>query len=38
MHFISEDLEHYIERHSDEVPEILQQLERETWQKIIQFK
>jgi caffeoyl-CoA O-methyltransferase len=35
MHFISEDLEHYIERHSDEVPEILQQLERETWQKII---
>jgi caffeoyl-CoA O-methyltransferase len=35
MHFLSEDLEHYIERHSDEVPEILQQLERETWQKII---
>lgn len=35
MHFISEDLEDYIERHTDAVPEILQQLERETWQKII---
>ena len=36
MHFISEELEHYIENHSEEEPELLQQLNRETHQKILQ--
>lgn len=36
MHFIPEDLEAYIVNHSDEEPELLQQLTRETYQKILQ--
>ena len=36
MNFISEDLEHYIETHSEDEPELLQQLNRETHQKILQ--
>jgi predicted O-methyltransferase YrrM len=35
MHFISEALEEYVERHSTDVSPLLQQLERTTWQKII---
>jgi caffeoyl-CoA O-methyltransferase len=35
MHFISEDLEHYIERHSQTEPELLAQLNKETYQKIL---
>ncbi len=36
MHFISEELESYIENHSENEPELLQQLNRETHQKIMQ--
>jgi len=36
MHFISEDLENYVTAHSENEPEILQQLNRETHQKILQ--
>src|SRR5690606_14140044 len=36
MHFISEELENYIEKHSAAEPELLQQLNRETFQKILQ--
>ena len=36
MHFISEELEHYIENHSEDEPELLHQLNRETHQKILQ--
>jgi len=36
MHFISEELENYIEQHSAAEPELLQQLNRETYQKILQ--
>ena len=36
MHFISDELEHYIEAHSENEPELLQQLNRETHQKIMQ--
>lgn len=36
MHFISNELESYIENHSDAEPELLQQLNRETHQKIMQ--
>lgn len=35
MHFISEELEQYIEKHSATEPEILQQLTKETYQKIL---
>src|SRR5690606_14499502 len=36
MHFISDQLEHYIESHSENEPELLKQLSRETHQKILQ--
>lgn len=36
MHFISEQLEAYLETHSEDEPALLQQLNRETHQKILQ--
>jgi len=36
MHFISEALEDYIARHSEDEPELLQRLNKETHQKILQ--
>lgn len=36
MHFLSEDLDRYIVTHSENEPELLQQLTRETYQKILQ--
>lgn len=36
MHFISEELEHYIANHSQNEPELLAKLNRETHQKILQ--
>ena len=36
MHFISEELEHYVENHSQNEPELLVQLFKETYQKILQ--
>ncbi len=36
MHFLSEDLDDYIVRHSEDEPELLQELNRETYQKILQ--
>lgn len=35
MNFISQKIVDYAERHTDEEPKILQELRRETWQKII---
>ncbi|WP_223032892.1 O-methyltransferase [Hanstruepera marina] len=36
MHFLSDDLDQYIVQHSENEPELLQQLTRETYQKILQ--
>jgi predicted O-methyltransferase YrrM len=36
MHFISQELEDYIEQHSQNEPELLAQLNRETYQKVLQ--
>lgn len=36
MHFIPEDLDNYVVNHSEDEPELLQQLTRETYQKILQ--
>ncbi|KAF2518133.1 O-methyltransferase [Flavobacterium salilacus subsp. salilacus] len=36
MHFISEDIENYSEQHSENEPELLMELNRETHQKILQ--
>lgn len=36
MHFIKEDLDNYVVAHSEDEPELLQQLTRETYQKILQ--
>ena len=36
MHFISEDLDNYVVNHSEDEPALLQQLTRETYQKILQ--
>lgn len=36
MHFISEELENYVELHSENEPELLEKLFRETHQKILQ--
>lgn len=36
MHFLPEDIDDYVERHSENEPELLQQLNRETNQKILQ--
>ena len=35
MHFLSEDLEEYIAQHSENEPELLTQLNKETYQKIL---
>ena len=35
MHFLSDDLENYIEQHSENEPELLAQLNKETYQKIL---
>ena len=36
MHFIPEELDNYVVNHSENEPELLQQLSRETYQKILQ--
>ena len=36
MHFLPEDLDNYVVNHSENEPELLQQLTRETYQKILQ--
>lgn len=36
MHFIPDDLDNYVVAHSENEPELLQQLTRETYQKILQ--
>ena len=36
MQFLPEDLDDYIVKHSQDEPELLQQLNRETYQKILQ--
>lgn len=36
MHFIPQKLDHYVVAHSQQEPELLQQLTRETYQKILQ--
>ena len=36
MHFIPEELDDYVVKHSEDEPELLQQLNRETYQKILQ--
>ncbi len=36
MHFIPQKLDDYIVKHSEDEPELLQQLDRETYQKILQ--
>ena len=36
MHFIPEELDDYVVAHSEKEPELLQQLNRETYQKILQ--
>ena len=36
MHFIPEDLDDYVVSHSENEPELLQELNRETYQKILQ--
>lgn len=35
MHFLSEELENYIEQHSQREPELLAQLNKETYQKVL---
>ncbi len=35
MHFLSDELEHYIEQHSQDEPQLLAQLNKETYQKIL---
>jgi caffeoyl-CoA O-methyltransferase len=35
MHFLSDDLEDYIENHSENEPELLAQLNKETYQKVL---
>ena len=35
MHFLSEDLENYIEQHSENEPELLAQLNKESYQKVL---
>lgn len=36
MHFISDDLENYVSRHSQQEPELLRELNRETYRKVLQ--
>ena len=35
MHFLPEKLDNYVVAHSQKEPELLQQLSRETWQKVL---
>ena len=35
MHFLSDDLEEYIEKHSDDEPDLLAKLNKETYQKVL---
>ena len=35
MHFLPEKLDDYVVAHSQKEPELLQQLSRETWQKVL---
>lgn len=35
MHFLPESIDDYVVKHSQEEPEILQELTRETWQKVL---
>ena len=35
MHFISEKLDDYVISHSQKEPELLQELSRETWRKVL---
>lgn len=36
MEFIDDSLQDYVEKHSETEPELLQQLNKETWQKVLQ--
>jgi len=36
MHFLSDELDHYVTQHSQKEPELLAQLNKETYQKILQ--
>jgi predicted O-methyltransferase YrrM len=36
MDFIASELQDYVEQHTEDEPEILQKLSRETWQKVLQ--
>ncbi|TYA76178.1 O-methyltransferase, partial [Seonamhaeicola marinus] len=36
MHFLPEELDNYVVAHSENEPELLQQLNRETYQKVLQ--
>jgi len=36
MHFLPENIDNYVVKHSEDEPELLQQLNRETYQKILQ--
>jgi hypothetical protein len=35
MHFLPEKIDNYVVSHSQQEPEILQELTRETWQKVL---
>jgi predicted O-methyltransferase YrrM len=35
MHFLPENIDNYVVRHSQQEPKILQELTRETWQKVL---
>ncbi|WP_299105049.1 O-methyltransferase [uncultured Tenacibaculum sp.] len=35
MHFLPEDIDHYVVSHSQQEPTILKELSRETWQKVL---
>lgn len=35
MHFLPEDIDNYVVRHSQQEPQLLKELSRETWQKVL---
>jgi caffeoyl-CoA O-methyltransferase len=35
MHFLPEEIDNYVVNHSQQEPEILQELSKETWQKVL---
>jgi predicted O-methyltransferase YrrM len=35
MHFLPEEIDNYVVSHSQKEPKILQELSRETWQKVL---